>query len=151
MNQEAVSARRRWMRVVAVVVGVVGIMVVAAISLIARVHWKTECENAFISESPSPDGARKIVVFERDCGATTGFSTQASLLKSDQSLPTAAGNIYIADDNHGAVRSGPGGGPPLGIRWKSPRAVVLTGAAGARVFLAKEQVEDVQIEYAPAH
>jgi hypothetical protein len=44
----------------------------------------------------------------RSCGATTGFSTQASLLKSDQALPTMAGNLYIADNNHGVAPAGPG-------------------------------------------
>jgi hypothetical protein len=130
-------------------VGVLGLLAVLALGIISRVHWESGCENSPLRESLSPDGARKIVVFERSCGATTDFSTQASLLKSDQALPPLAGNLYIADTNHGTALSGPGGGPELEIRWKTPRSVILTSAAGARVFLARQRIEDIQVEYGP--
>jgi Plasmid pRiA4b ORF-3-like protein len=65
--------------------------------------------------------------------------------------PSSAGNLYIADTNHGTALSGPGGGPALKIRWKTPQSVILTSAAGARVFLARQRIEDVQIEYGPDH
>jgi hypothetical protein len=145
------GSRRRLIRVTAIAVGVLGLLAVLTLGFLSRVHWEFNCENSPLHESLSPDGARKIVVFERSCGATTDFSTQASLLKSDQALPPAAGNLYIADTNHGTASSGPGGGPALKIRWKSPRAVILTSAAGARVFLARQRIEDVQVEYGPDH
>ena len=145
------GSRRRLIRVTAIAAGVLGLLAVLALGLLSRVHWEFDCENTPLRESLSPDGTRKIVVFERSCGATTGFSTHASLLKSDQALPSAAGNLYIADTNHGAALSDPGGGPALGIQWRTPRSVILTSAAGARVFLARQQIEDVHVEYGPGH
>src|SRR5882757_3734258 len=100
MNQRS---RSRLIRVAVIAVAVLGVTAVSALCLLSRAHWGFECENSLLGEYVSPDGTRKIVVFERSCGATTGFSTQASLLKSDQALPTTAGNLYIADDNHGAA------------------------------------------------
>ena len=41
------------------------------------------CGNEIIEEIKSPDNKYKLVIFQRDCGATTGFSTQISILKSD--------------------------------------------------------------------
>ena len=37
----------------------------------------------------------KGVVFERSCGATTGFSTQISILPVTQKLENEGGNIFI--------------------------------------------------------
>jgi hypothetical protein len=147
----AERSRRRLMRITVTALGALGLLAVGAFGFISRVHWEFDCENSPLRESLSPDGARKIVVFERSCGATTDFSTQASLLKSDRTLPSGAGNLYIADTNHGTALPGPGGGPALKIRWKTPQSVILTSAAGARVFLARQRIEDVQIEYGPDH
>ena len=141
------GSRRRLIRVTVIAFGILVLFAVLALGFLSRVDWEIECENSPLRESLSPDGARKIIVFERSCGATTGFSTQASLLKSDEALPAAPGNLYIADTNHGAAPSGPGGGPALKIRWKTPRSVILTSAVGARVLLAQPQIEDVRVEY----
>ena len=143
------GGRRRLIRVTVIAFGILVLFAVLALGFLSRVLWDIECENSPLHESVSPDGARKIIVFERSCGATTDFSTQASLLKSDQALPAASGNLYIADTNQGTALSGPGGGPVLKIRWKTPRSVILTSAVGARVFLAQPRVEDVEIEYGP--
>lgn len=45
----------------------------------------------------SPDGRLKVTVFERNSGATTGFSTQVSILASDEDLPTTIGNVLGMD------------------------------------------------------
>ncbi len=37
------------------------------------------CGNEILKEVRSPTGKMKGVVFQRDCGATTGFSTQVSV------------------------------------------------------------------------
>ncbi len=45
-----------------------------------------ECANTVIAESLSPDSEWKAVLFERSCGATTGYSTQVSLIRSRSDL-----------------------------------------------------------------
>ena len=40
------------------------------------------CGNEILSEMRSPDGRLKFIVFQRDCGATTAFSTQVSIIPS---------------------------------------------------------------------
>lgn len=57
--------------------------------------WLPElCENYFHSESFSPNGELKAVTFQRDCGATTGFSTQISILNADDKLRNERGNVF---------------------------------------------------------
>src|SRR5579871_3272982 len=58
------------------------------------------CGNDVIARYPSPDGRLELIVFERDCGATTRFSTQASILDRGGKLANEAGNLFQADDNH---------------------------------------------------
>jgi hypothetical protein len=83
------------------------------------------CGNEILSEFVSPDNSKKVVVFQRDCGATTAFSTQASVLAITEKLPDEGGNVFSADTNHGATPSGPGGGPELRVRWEDRNGLIL--------------------------
>src|SRR4051812_3963383 len=47
----------------------------------------SECKNQIIKEIPSPNGQFKVILFERGCGATTGFNTQVSVLPAGADLP----------------------------------------------------------------
>ena len=38
------------------------------------------CGNDILTETRAPDGRFKVVVFQRDCGATTRFSTAAGAI-----------------------------------------------------------------------
>ena len=78
------------------------------------------CGNDLVREVRSPSGKMKAVVFERDCGATTGFSTQVSLLLSNKSLPNESGNLFIADTDHGNAPAGAWGGPIVEPSWTGP-------------------------------
>ena len=62
------------------------------------------CGNEIFSESVSPKGNLKAVVFQRDCGATTGFSTQVSILDANQQLRNESGNIFTVDGHPNDVQ-----------------------------------------------
>lgn len=53
------------------------------------------CVNEIYSEVQSPGNKYKAVAFQRDCGATTGFSTQISILNLGDALENDSGDIYI--------------------------------------------------------
>ena len=108
-----------------------GALLVAAIGTFAYL-FSDMCGNDPIAEYVSPDGGAKLVVFQRDCGATTGFSTQASLVRPDAKLPGSSGNLFIADTDHGIAPSGPGGGPELRVRWDGPKRLLLQHHAKLR-------------------
>jgi hypothetical protein len=86
-----------------------------------------------------------VVVFERDCGATTDSSTQASVLEAQVAMPNEAGNVFVA--KCGAAPSGPGGGPELRVRWLDARRVVFSHHEGAVVFSALKECDGVEIAY----
>lgn len=76
-----------------------------------------DCSNEVVAEYPSPDASTRVVVFRRDCGATTGSNTQASVLPIEAELQDEAGNLFVADTNHGQAPVAPWGGPALEVRW----------------------------------
>jgi hypothetical protein len=95
------------------------------------------CSNDVLMDIPSPDGEHKAIVFQRDCGATTGFSTQISVLRVSQSLGNNAGNIFVADTDHGTAPSGPGGGPAVQVQWSGTKALTVLHHPKVRVFSAE--------------
>lgn len=105
------------------------------------------CNNDIITEMPSPSGTRKAVVFQRDCGATTGFSTQVSVLPAREELPPDGGNVFVADDDHGQAPSGPGGGPAVEVVWLREERLLIRHHPLARVFRSEPSVGNVVVEY----
>ena len=56
------------------------------------------CKNKVITSVISSNKKIKIVIFQRDCGATTGFTTQISIINSNEIVDnTMKGNIFISD------------------------------------------------------
>ncbi|MBX3610972.1 MAG: hypothetical protein KF871_13865 [Hydrogenophaga sp.] len=105
------------------------------------------CTNRVLDNQPSPDGHWRAVVFERNCGASTGFSTQVSVLAVRAELRNRAGNLFIADTDHGAAPSGRGGGPAVTVQWRSARQLVVRHHPAARVFKAMPSVNGVAVSY----
>jgi hypothetical protein len=121
----------------------VGIVAAIALVLLAASRGCDLCANTDPETYLSPDGRMKVVVFTRDCGATTDFSTQASVLPASAPLPNDAGNLYIADNNHGTT----GHGLALGVRWLDRERVTLSPSSAARVLKAEKVVQGIRIDY----
>lgn len=92
------------------------------------------CANDEVVRVPSPDAKFEAVVFQRDCGATTGFSTQVSVVTKGGSLPNEAGNVLIADTDHGKAPSASWGGPPVDLKWSSKRVLKVVTHPDARIL-----------------
>jgi hypothetical protein len=116
------------------------------------------CGNEVISEVSSPNGEYRAIVFERDCGATTDFSTQVSVLRKSESFrakhtwyaSSSQANCFTCDSDHGKASAGPAGGPWVWVRWLSPDRLELSYDGYARVFLRQATVSGVRVTYVPA-
>lgn len=132
-------------------VGLAGLLVLVGIPVLVFVFLLSGtgelCDNSPLLEVPSPSGNWKAVVFERNCGATTGFSTQVSVVKVAGALPNEAGNLFVADTNHNAAPSGPGGGPAVRVTWVGPSALRIEHHPLARIFRSEPSVNGVQVQY----
>jgi hypothetical protein len=105
------------------------------------------CGNEVLNQHASPNGKLKLVVFERSCGATTGFSTQVSLLEASEELENEGGNVFAGDTRIGAAPAGAGGGPEVHVRWISDEAAELRHHPQTRIFRAEEVRKGVRFIY----
>src|SRR5215813_3775862 len=55
------------------------------------------CANEIQSQSKSPDGRLNAILLYRDCGATTGSSTQVSILPVSHALANECWNSFVAN------------------------------------------------------
>lgn len=148
--------KRPWGGVLLIIGGVALVLLIpAAMVMLPDVFesWMSGaagCENRTVAEYPSPDASMKVVVFERDCGATTSSSTQASILRGSSTLANLAGNAFSADTDHGRALEGPWGGPRLDVRWLDDDRVVLDCDERARIFRAEKRVSGIDVLYGRA-
>lgn len=101
------------------------------------------CGNEILSVTRSPDRNWRAVVFERSCGATTGFSTHVSVLAAGERLPNAGGNVFAADFNHGPV------GIAVTARWDSSQRMVINYPARARILHREFRINNLAVAYQP--
>lgn len=105
------------------------------------------CANTIVVTEPSPDGIHKAILFERNCGATTGFSSQVSILESSDELPDdEGGNVLIIS---GGMTAASWGGPFVKIAWNSADKLHVTYDDAAQVHLRSKQVEGVVVTFLP--
>jgi hypothetical protein len=107
------------------------------------------CANEVVSRASSPDGQLEAVMFQRDCGATTAFSTQISVVDARETV-TEGGNAFRADDNHGAAPVGDWGGPWADLKWLSSTHLLIRYASKARLFAKNAKVGGVTVSYQAA-
>jgi uncharacterized protein DUF5412 len=112
------------------IAGVVGLGVLVYLAV------DSMCGNETLAEVASPDGTKKVVVFERNCGATSRYGTHASLLEPGAKLNNS-GNVFVAYS-----------GPPLRVRWDSPSRLVIQHHADVQVFKREALHRGVEIHYA---
>lgn len=95
-----------------------------------------KCRNEQVAVVPSPSGNSRVVVFHRNCGATTAANTQVSVLPKSASLANIPGNALIL-----------GGDVPVQARWESETSVTISGMGTARVFKQNTTAADIAVTY----
>ena len=104
------------------------------------------CSNTTVTQLDAPGGQHSVTLFQRDCGASTGFTTQISI-HDRGSAPSGRGNIFVADADHGAAAVGDWGGPWAEMRWLAPDHLQIRYAEKSRIFNQIEQRDGIRISY----
>jgi len=123
--------------------------VIAAVAVCALLS--SACENEVVQSAWAPRHLWKAVVFQRDCGATTGFTSQISIIGFWQSVPHGDGTVFVADTDHGRSKAASWGGPPVEVRWLTWRTLEVRYDPASRVFLQNSLVMPVRITFVPEH
>ena len=113
-----------------------GTFVIGIGILVALNGCDAGCGNEVASAIESPLGSHIAVIFNRNCGATTGFNTQLSVLAKGDAVPNEAGNTFIAD-----------GSLALRARWVSESELVVAGYQGAKIFKQEKLANGVAVSY----
>src|SRR5262245_26696008 len=107
------------------------------IALCAVVSGCGLCGNIEIARLTSPDGKLDAVLHERNCGATTDFSTQVAIVRAGQALPNSSANAFIATG--GSVRAA-WGGPPAEIEWRDADHLAVRYERGSELHRSEKSV-----------
>lgn len=130
--------------------------------LIARITWSagflllsacerggaSSCSNTVLSQVTSPGAELKAVIFSRHCGATTGSSTQVSILPASATLRASdAGNVLVVEDHGATAASGGVGRLALEVHWVGRNRLRLMHDSRVRALKAERSIAAVRIEY----
>jgi hypothetical protein len=104
------------------------------------------CSNEALDISPSPNGDLEAVVFERACGATTGYGINVSILPAG-SKANDAGNVFVAAADRSSQESR-NIHRQVRVRWLAPDSLHVERPPGMTLFHEASQLGDVRVTYA---
>jgi len=130
---------KRMLKIVACIAALF-VVVLIVVGYVVVSSFGDLCANSIISETKISGTNYKIVVFYRDCGATTGFSTQASIIKLDSTLRNEGGNVFSADDSRG-------GKAEIEVKTSSPQSVEILYPSDTRIFKAEPLYKGIGLRY----
>lgn len=104
------------------------------------------CEDTTCEIILSPDRSHKVVLYTRDCGATTGFSTHIAIAKSNEDIDDGT-RILVADDDHGKANGHPVYHELIDIRarWIDDDSLELSYDKNARLFTEDDEARGITI------
>lgn len=106
------------------------------------------CGTEVLTRLDAPDKSAAAVLFQRDCGASTGFSTQIAIIVGNQKI-SDANTIFVVDTNGGKAPGAAWGGPWASAEWASPKQLSVAYDGSARVFKTSDRIDDIAITYRP--
>lgn len=104
-------------------VAMAGVVAAGYASLPFIEHTLFACDEMDYRTIPSPDGSLEAVVHERDCGATTPFNTQVSVVKRLPVAETSREPLFVVRGQY-----------DLPVRWIDDTALAIGIPAGEQVY-----------------
>lgn len=105
------------------------------------------CGNTILQDIPSPDGLQHAVIFSRDCGATTDFSTQVSILGRTQPV-SGAGNVFIIVDGQAVAPRDSAATSDIVATWIDSRTLEIQYDSRGQIFQQRGRHNDTVVRYA---
>jgi hypothetical protein len=97
------------------------------------------CSTTVYRELLSPSQTQKVVIFERNCGATTDFSTGVSVIETGRSLPNQGGNVLHIEGHPESTL--------IEAAWLDEHHLLIHYPAGQTVYRAETQLGAILVRY----
>jgi hypothetical protein len=96
------------------------------------------CEDTVLKEETSPNRRYTVTVFERDCGATTDYSTIVSVRTFKERFDADKGRIFIVN-----------GREPIVVAWQSETSLTIRcpSCSPEQIFKREKMWKGVTISY----
>jgi hypothetical protein len=121
------------------IAGVFGAGLVLGIGCWKACDTINPCENYVFEQETSTDGKKQLLVFTRDCGATTRVGYHVSLMDTGETLQrTDAGNLLRVEI--------PRGKRPPRAEWIA-KTVLVTYPAKSEVYKKNTSLDGIVVEY----
>lgn len=92
------------------------------------------CGNDIVQKVPSPSDKKVAYIFTRDCGATTSFSPQLSILDKEDKFPNKSGNTFRSDKKFTIV-------------WIDEKKLKVIYDEKSETYKMDRRVNGVRVEY----
>lgn len=103
------------------------------------------CENEAPREVPSPNKTRKLVLYLRNCGATTGYTTNGAILRANQLLPDLPGNAFRIKGALGPFFGD--AGAEISVKWNDEMTLIIQHRKGLLFHDNNAAVDGVRVSY----
>lgn len=95
------------------------------------------CKNYLIEEKYSPDNIYKVLIFSRNCGATTKESLQVELVSATANITNdSVGNILVIDS-----------GDNIFVNWTTNESLAIFYQIDQEVYKKESEIQGVEITY----
>jgi hypothetical protein len=108
------------------------------------------CGNSLVSVHPSPDGSFVAVVFYRNCGATTPFTTEISVVRGVEDAISRGydGNVFsMVDPNDSNKGLEVNGAIEARLNWRSSQLLSISIPRRARIGKQVHRIRNIEIQY----
>lgn len=135
-----------------VVLGLLTVAIVTIGSCVALLdYWFSDmCAATIIDQVASTNGKLKAVIFQIDCGATSDFNSQVTIVPGDRDVSgkdALPRSFFAAERDHGRAPEGKEHGPEVRLNWLSDRSLEIQHHELARIIRAEKTSNGVVIDY----
>jgi hypothetical protein len=129
----------------AIIAGAVLLLEFAQWSLAGLADLAGMCLNSDVRRVTSPDRRHEAVVFTRDCGATTGWAANVSIMRPGAGHPRGPGNVFRAEWRLAQPDSA--GQPAVLVEWRTPTRLRIVFDDRVEPFMQQSTAGRLSLEY----
>jgi hypothetical protein len=104
------------------------------------------CSNRITQRAAAADGSAELVVYERDCGATTAFATHVDIVAPGET-PEGPSSVFVATRGNWHPEWG---GAEATARWTGPNSLLIIHDPLSELAESDGSLGDITISYQTA-